>query len=426
MTTSVFKAKNYSKKLIATGVAASLMLSACGSSDTETVVMEVEVAKSAQAPLIFTFAEQVYFITEQPEFETLSGGSGSGDISFTVSDSSIATVDANSGTLTLLDDGTFTITATKAGDDVYQATSASFQLTVNKFNRQEFQNIRFAQQRFVVDLDSGQSPGNLFFPTVENPKATSAVEVDFNLQADATILDSSVFDPNSPAYFHASTSITVYDSLGESHVQTFYFIKDNIVVDEASSRHDWLVVTSVDGILIDFSNADGSAPDASSPNLVGTLSGMSGNTGLQGVAAARLSFSESGDFIGFYAADGIAPVMGALETVSLGSDVISNGADATQSLLLDLFLDETGGMDSREPSQLLAPFEISAFQQDGYPTGWLSDSLLSYSSLDDGVATVNDLGELTLVSTGQTRIVVSIAEDERFLETSVSYHLVVE
>lgn len=60
----------------------------------------------------------------------VSGGSGTGKLSFTVSDGSVATVDGT-GKLTYLKPGSFTVTVTKEGDATYQmATATSAVITV--------------------------------------------------------------------------------------------------------------------------------------------------------------------------------------------------------------------------------------------------------------------------------------------------------
>lgn len=64
---------------------------------------------------------------------TASGGAGEGAITYSSSDTAVATVNASTGEVTILKPGSFTITATKAEDDTYAgATATTDSITVNK------------------------------------------------------------------------------------------------------------------------------------------------------------------------------------------------------------------------------------------------------------------------------------------------------
>lgn len=59
--------------------------------------------------------------------------------------------------------------------------------------------------------------------TESAPQATSNVEAVFNLRSDAPDLSGVTFDPTDPATYGFTTSMTVYDSLGRSHVGSLFF-----------------------------------------------------------------------------------------------------------------------------------------------------------------------------------------------------------
>ncbi|MCW8825837.1 MAG: flagellar hook-basal body complex protein, partial [Gammaproteobacteria bacterium] len=80
----------------------------------------------------------------------------------------------------------------------------------------------------TVTSTSLSSTLNLQLPqTAGSPSATTEVELGANFQADATALNPNNFDPNQATTYTSSTSLTVYDSLGNSHITTFYFVKDD-------------------------------------------------------------------------------------------------------------------------------------------------------------------------------------------------------
>ena len=57
------------------------------------------------------------------------------------------------------------------------------------------------------------------------PNATTEGELGVNLPANATPPASPVFDPADPGSYTSSTSTTVYDSLGNAHTASWYFVK---------------------------------------------------------------------------------------------------------------------------------------------------------------------------------------------------------
>lgn len=75
------------------------------------------------------------------------------------------------------------------------------------------------------------------------PKQTTAVSAGLNLDARSAIIPATpVFDPNNAATFNNSTSMTVYDSLGASHIASLYFAK--------TSANTWNAHMVVDGNLV--------------------------------------------------------------------------------------------------------------------------------------------------------------------------------
>ncbi len=191
------------------------------------------------------------------------------------------------------------------------------------------------------------------------PQFTTEVDVRMNLPAgDAYITDAVAnFDPTDPLTFNNSTSITIFDSLGDSHVMTYYFVKDNpndvagppIVT---GRPNEWVMFTAVDGNTIDIQE---SAVGEAATDLRETAGGLKG---------ARLKFDSSGDFTG------ITPTTG-FTTVALGGTILSNGAEASQTITVDFNLD-TAGPNPNEPTQFASNFEVTSLSQDGLAVGRLT------------------------------------------------------
>lgn len=86
------------------------------------------------------------------------------------------------------------------------------------------------------------------------PVASSSVDMNINLPADASSPAVVPFDPNDPQTYNHSTSTVVYDSLGVAHTSTYYF---------SETGGAWEAAQTIDGVQVgaaqpfDFS-ADGS------------------------------------------------------------------------------------------------------------------------------------------------------------------------
>lgn len=90
---------------------------------------------------------------------------------------------------------------------------------------------------------TGGTPSDLQVNTANlPPQATSAVELEFNLDSRDTPPSVAVFDPLNPLSFNSSTSMTIYDSQGQSHVMTSYFAKDQV------NQNDWDMFIYIDGV----------------------------------------------------------------------------------------------------------------------------------------------------------------------------------
>ena len=74
-----------------------------------------------------------------------------------------------------------------------------------------------------------------------SPQPTSEVSLKMNLPAGDDAVNLDLFDPSDPLTYNAATSVTVFDSLGDSHVMTYYFMKDS-----AAASNEWVVATYMD------------------------------------------------------------------------------------------------------------------------------------------------------------------------------------
>jgi flagellar hook protein FlgE len=185
------------------------------------------------------------------------------------------------------------------------------------------------------------------------PQQTTEVDIRMNLPAgDAYITGAPLnFDETDPLTYNNSTSVTVFDSLGDSHVMTYYFVKEDPALTPATN--DWLVFTAIDGQMINITDPVNAAAAIADGRATGG-----------GITGGRLSFTSGGDFTAINPATGFT-------TDPLGVAILTNGADASQTIGIDFNLD-TAGANPNEPTQFASNFEVTSLEQNGLAVGRLT------------------------------------------------------
>jgi flagellar hook protein FlgE len=204
-------------------------------------------------------------------------------------------------------------------------------------------------QTFPVNADGTVSSSSLTSTaalklpsTAGTPNATTEVEVGVNLPGNSSDLDPLSFDPNQTNTFTSSTSVTIYDSLGESHIATMYYVKDQNV------NNQWAVYHYVDNNPVDISG---------------------GVAGANGQLYSTMLFDNAGSF------NSSTPAT--VQTAAGEFAFLSNGADQTQQITFDYA--------NNSPTQFASPFLVNTLSQDGFTTGRLTGLDIS----DNGVIRAN-------------------------------------
>jgi len=89
-----------------------------------------DIKKQNQQVLVFEQAVINVQLNTATVINNISGGSGSGEINYSINNDTVAQIDNLSGIVTLISGGKATITATKLADDSYNEISTSYQLEV--------------------------------------------------------------------------------------------------------------------------------------------------------------------------------------------------------------------------------------------------------------------------------------------------------
>ena len=198
------------------------------------------------------------------------------------------------------------------------------------------------------------------------PTPTSEVDIRMNLPAGDSYISNAPgnFDPDDPLTFNHSTSVTIFDSLGDSHIMTYFFVKDDPTpAPGPDNANEWMLFAAVDGNVIDL-NEEVAGAAAADNRVGGAVSGPLAGSG--GVIGARLVFNSSGDFISQLP----ALADGGIITRDF-TNHLPNGADPSQTVQIDFNLDPLIP-NPNEPTQFASNFEVTALNQDGLAVGRLT------------------------------------------------------
>ena len=166
------------------------------------------------------------------------------------------------------------------------------------------------------------------------PQPSTSSTVGVNLDSRMSVPTTAVFDPTDSTSYNSSTALTLYDSLGNSHIANQYFVKN-------ATLNTWDVHMTVDGLGL-----DGTAATAAN-TLLGT--------------SPSLTFSSIGVLT--------SPVSGDIAVT--GGIVYATGATTPQPLTLNF----------SSTTQFGAPFAVNKLTQNGFTSGQLS----GFSTSADGI-----------------------------------------
>jgi len=203
---------------------------------------------------------------------------------------------------------------------------------------------------------SGGSIGPLMIPQNEiQPRPTSDIEIAAgNLNADdinpanRVPPGPAVFDQSDPDSYNATTSVDVFDSLGQKHALSLYWVRTTTTLD-----NEWSVYASLDG--------------DTATQLVDATTGVPGT----------LQFSSYG-------------LLSSGTSNFTFDRTLSNGA-ADLSINIDL----------DKMTQFGSPFSVTDVQQDGFTSGQIAGIAISQAGIIQGRYTngqTQDLGQVALVT----------------------------
>jgi len=193
------------------------------------------------------------------------------------------------------------------------------------------------------------------------PKPTDTAAVTANLDSRQTVPTITPFDPTNQNSYNSSTAMNVYDSLGNPHTLTYYFVK------ASNTASNWNMYTSLDGV----------APTAST---------------------AQLQFSSTGVL------NAVVPAPAVAGHIPLGFTV-STGAQSPLNFTVNV----------SNMTQFGAPFAVNDLTQDGYAPGNLAGVSVSKDGIvqaryDNGQT--RDIGQVALFNFRNPNGLTSIGNNQ--------------
>lgn len=323
----------------------------------------------------------------------------------------------NSLDLAITGEGFFALTPDRQSQDLTYTRSGAFKLNKDNFIVDNNGNYL---QGFAVDAVTGENQSvslsttqPIAIPTSAGaPRATNNIFLSMNVDSRAVELPRNPgnFNPGDRASYTHSTSVTVYDSLGEAHTVTTYFRK--VAPDDPLNPPAWnewqTFVVFDDNVNMPVAPAyisDPLAPGYPGLDLSewGNGSGALPYDGNGGVFIGdSLFFDPNGNLI-LPVVPPVAPVL-TTPNLTLPAEALSaatanyltNGAQYSQDVTVN-YRDASG---VRLPTQYAANFDVTNLSQDGTTVGSLTGVdidafgrvLASYSNGDSSY-----LAQVTLV-----------------------------
>ncbi|QLE86171.1 flagellar hook protein FlgE [Shewanella sp. Scap07] len=255
--------------------------------------------------------------------------------------------------------GGFFVTSSELGSQDHSYTRAgAFKVDADSYLVDSAGNFL---QTFPVDADGNSTSVSLTTTqpvkipdTAGSPQMSENVGLQMNLNAGEATLDPANFDPNDPDTYNNSTSVTMYDSLGEPHIMTTYFVRPPEAAYTGESN--WVAFYAVDGQQVDLAGPAGTYQ--TDTNGDGTPDGTGSATNAGGWKGAVLTFNDTGAYTGS------DPAVITTEELGVnGANVLGPGADGTQTLTVNF----------NNPTQYASPFEVTELTQDGTTVGRLTN-----------------------------------------------------
>ncbi len=311
---------------------------------------------------------------------------GDGIVTYESSNTNVATVD-NNGTVTIVGSGVTTITATAVETSNYKSITTSYTLNVSK-NNQDLNfststvNKKYGDSSFAMIANHPVGNGTVTYEssntnvaTVDNSGTVTIVGIG------TTTITATAAETNN--YFVASASYTLTVAKGSQEL--------SFSVSDVYKRHGDAAFT----IVADHPVGDGTVTYSSTNSNVATVDNT-GKVTIRGLGTTTIK-------------------------ATAASTAHYNSASASYSLIVE----------SKAVQELSFPVSTvnKKYGNSDFivrATRMVGDGIITYSSSNTNVATVNNTGKVTIIGVGTTTITATVSETANYASASASYSLNVE
>lgn len=331
-----------------------------------------------------------------------SGGESTGAVSYAVTaGEDVATVNAESGELTILKYGTVIVTATKAGDEKYNDTTATYTLEVTKRPQPEF--------AFEKDAPESQEYAeNLIFTNVASGGEGTG-EITYAIMEGTEI--ATVDAQTSELAIHAHGTVKVMATKAEDEI--YAKATDEYTLTINGWQQDTLVFADSEPEVLEYMYAGMTYTNAA--------------TGGSGTGALTYAIKEGGNIASIDSSNGTLTIrgMGSITVeATKAADHAYEKATATYTIRVGEPQEPITFVDA-EPVITYSP--NATYQQE--PSGGSGEGKVSYTirPQDWAVASIDAItGVLTIKKSGEVVVKAVKAADGQYAATSATYTLKIE
>ena len=356
-----------------------------------------------------------------------SGGESIGAISYSIDNTSVATISSTNGEVTIQGAGTATITATKASDAKHKTTMVSYLLTVNKAEQTGF---KFAQSSITIAYSAGGTTSNVatggesLGAITYSIDDTSVATVDNDGEVTIKGIGTAIITATKAGNANYNAAMTNYPLTVNKAEQTGFGFEKTLRIVTYKADDTVLVYNLATGGL-----GTGAITYSIDKINVATISTDNGFVTIKGAGTATITATKAGD--ANYKSTENSYVLKVKKAEQTGFRFIKGSTTKTSAIeggSGDFSLDASGGDNEEGGLILLFTVEYAAGgTASNTAIGGESSGVISYSIDNTSVATINTAtGEVTLQGVGTVKITATKDSDANYKATTTEYTLKVK
>lgn len=335
------------------------------------------------------WSAQQYDITigETGSFPSLTNEYGV-NVTYTSSDENVASI-ADNGEITILAGGRTTITASSEKTKRYDASSASYTLTVHKAEPK----LTWSEDRYKATM-----AGENIFPTLTADEGLTI------------------------RYTSSDEDIAKIDNTGKI---TLLAKGTTVITAESEETHLYKPASASYSLVVSRSGAGIAWSESSCSAVLGqtnTLPVLNNPNGLE------ISYGSSNEAVAEIDADGSVKLIGTGTSVITAYSASTDSFEADEDSYTLTVIDGTAGSKTDAGLQWSkTAYELIYGESEDFPILSNPNGLsVAYSSTNESVAVISAEGKVSIISAGTTTIIAHSDETDRYSECSVFYKLTIQ